>query len=632
MGRRGKTADQPIVHLIRQYIPEHGREACLSSVIRAWLRINSGSPHVTRRCDNVQRAASVSPAGDLEDQIIMATSGTLPLNFTDLAFESLLDKDNKRSIGAVYTPHYVIDYIVKRCVTSRKDPSIPKLIDPACGSGGFLVRAIPILSAHYNVQMEKVVNELVHGVDVSEEAIEYSKLSIEIFCATESFRPPDSFDFLINGDTLTGSANTLLDAAGIDGEGFDVVVTNPPYVKLQNLDYNYRQLLCDKYPEFTTGSFSTAMLFLIAGHRLLSRSGLLGYITQNNIYTSLAGKSIRRFLQDRRSLHTIIDFGHTKVFRGASAYTCLIFLERKPRDELYFRRCSNPESQLPLLRSKDFCDIAIDDLDSNKWRLAPPHHLRNLRKLESNGTPLGILAEIKVGFATLKDSVFLIDDHHSQNSIETDVTTPAIKIANFKDEKELKKNKLRVIQPYQKVGSRWTALTDDEFRRSYPNAYSYLKSNKAELLKRDKGKKQLGNFYEWGRTQCMEALGPKLLTKTFNRGPNFLLDETDSLFCNGYSVKPKYSGQLFSAPIDIHVLQRILNSWVIDYYARLTSFQIEGGYQCFQKNFIERFCIPDLAPTQSETILRLEDRELEEYISQLFGLHLGDIMEVVAAD
>ena len=127
----------------------------------------------------------------------------------------------------------------------------------------------------------------------------------------------------------------------------------------------------------------------------------------------------------------------------------------------------------------------------------------------------------------------------------------------------------------------------------------------------------------------MEAPGPKLLTKTFNRGPNFLLDETDSLFCNGYSVKPREAGGLFFAPIDIRVLQRILNSWVMDYYARLTSFQIEGGYQCFQKNFIEHFCIPEITLEHSREIMRLEDVALQQYICDLFGVCDNDIMEVI---
>ena len=491
------------------------------------------------------------------------------------------------------------------------------------------MRAASILSDHYSLPIEKVVNEFIYGIDINEDAIECSKLSIEMLCMEKSVKPPSNLDFLIHEDTLLTPLKTILHLTSNDNCGFDIVVTNPPYVKLQNLNDDYRQSLYESYPEFTTGSFSMAMLFLIAGYRLLSQSGMLGYITQNNIYTSLSGKGVRDFLQKNESLHTIIDFGHQKIFPDASAYTCLMFLDRIPRERLYFYRCDNPESELSTLDSADFHDIRTSGLNNDKWRLAPERHLRNLRKLESRGTPLGQLTDIKVGFATLRDSVFLIDRDHTRLEIEPDVTAPAIKIAKFSDERELRQNRLRVIKPYKKTGSKWIPLEDGEFRQLYPNAYSYLKFHRSELSKRDKGKRRPDRFFEWGRSQCMEAPGPKLLTKTFNRGPNFLLDETDSLFCNGYSVKPRESGGLFFVPINIRVLQKILNSWVMDYYARLTSFQIEGGYQCFQKNFIERFCIPEVISEQSNEIMLLERADLQEYICDLFGISVDDVMEII---
>jgi hypothetical protein len=128
----------------------------------------------------------------------------------------------------------------------------------------------------------------------------------------------------------------------------------------------------------------------------------------------------------------------------------------------------------------------------------------------------------------------------------------------------------------------------------------------------------------------MEAPGPKLLTKTFSKGPKFILDQTDSLFCNGYSVKPKLTADLFSSAIDILTLQRILNSTVMDYYTRLTAFQIEGGYQCFQKNFIERFSIPAMAVSDCDEIMALDGEERERFIAKMFGISYAEIMEIVA--
>ncbi len=629
MATRAKRIDRRIADLVSRYKAGFGRDACLSSILRTWMRANEAPGKAVDRAFNIQRISEISPASDLETQLLAATQGQFSLKQVEVAFENLSDADDKRAHGVVYTPNYIIDYIIKRCFAIRAGDNPPTILDPACGSGGFLLRAAKLLSENYDVPIEKTVNEHVYGIDVSRDAIECASVAIEMFCAEQAVTPPATFDFLLNADTLCTSSQAITRSLGIDEHGFDVIVTNPPYVKLQNLDEDYRETLSELYSEFATGSFSLAMLFLVAGYRLLSQNGALGYITQNNIYTSLAGAGVREFLQNNGSLHTIVDFGHKKIFPDASAYTCLLFLGRTPHERLQFFRCSEPESEILRLRDDDFHDIPLNVLDKKKWRLAPEHHLRNLRKLESNGTPLGELSDIKVGFATLKDSVFIVNNDFANQDIEEGITRPAIKIANFSDERSLESNQARVIQPYRKSGSnKWVPLEDHEFQQMYPKAYSHLKAQEYELSKRDKGKKSPRRFFEWSRTQCMEAPGPKLLTKTFNRGPNFLLDETDSLFCNGYSVKPREIGDLFFDPIDIRVLQRILNSSVMDYYARLTSFQIEGGYQCFQKNFIERFCIPDVH-NHSQTILSLEGEELQHYICGLFGVSVDEIAEVV---
>jgi hypothetical protein len=268
-------------------------------------------------------------------------------------------------------------------------------------------------------------------------------------------------------------------------------------------------------------------------------------------------------------------------------------------------------------------------LQKDKWRLTAPHHLSNINRLETVGTPLGNLADIRVGFATLKDSVFLLNGSSEHQSIETGITVPAIKIADFSSESELAGNQRRIIRPYRKNGKRWVPLTIDEIKNQFPNAYEYLEGKKEKLAERGKGKKLPKNFYEWGRSQCMEAPGPKLLTKTFSKGPQFILDNTDSLFCNGYSVKPKLQTELLGSSIDILVLQRILNSKVMDYYSRLTAFQIEGGYQCFQKNFIERFCIPAISRDDCSAILCVDGDERERIIANIFDISYEAITEIV---
>jgi len=543
---------------------------------------------------------------------------TFSLKDLEVVFENIIDNERKKKEGVVYTPDYIIDYIIKHSIKifKQKSNDIPIVCDPACGSGGFLIQALEILHSEYNISYEEAF-QYIRGSDINTQSIQCAKILLEAFFAFKNINTPN-IENLFTIDTLLTDTEEYLKSIN-SKNGIDILVTNPPYVKLQHLDYEYRERLLEKYSEYANGSFSTAILFLLVGYRLLSSNGVLGYITQNNFFTSLTAKNIRQYIQEQKALHTIIDFVHTKVFQNASAYTCLIFLTKQPNDAFYFQWCLAPKKELTQLQLREDLKLPIVNLNSKKWRLAPKKHLKNLHKIENSGKKLKEIADIRVGFATLKDSIFTFKN---DLDIEEEITRPAIKIAEWNNENDMKNNQLKIIFPYKKINGKYIPIDEKEMKTKYPKAYSYLLQHKEELASRDKGKLKLRYFYEWGRTQAMEAKGPKLLTKTFSKGPNFMLDTSDSLFCNGYSVKPKNEEEM-----PILVLQKILNSIIMDYYTKVTSFQIEGNYQCFQKNFIEIFSIPTLSKSDMEEILKTSN--IDKLLCELYDLDINELKEVV---
>ena len=118
----------------------------------------------------------------------------------------------------------------------------------------------------------------------------------------------------------------------------------------------------------------------------------------------------------------------------------------------------------------------------------------------------------------------------------------------------------------------------------------------------------------------LNALAPFLssLYSIQFKGPNFLLDKTNSLFCNGYSLKIK--DELVDKFPETEILQKILNSIVMHYYAKLTSFQISGNFECYQKNFIENFGIPNLNKNEINMIKKLNSERLDKYLCQIYSL------------
>lgn len=123
-------------------------------------------------------------------------------------------------------------------------------------------------------------------------------------------------------------------------------------------------------------------------------------------------------------------------------------------------------------------------------------------------------------------------------------------------------------------------------------------------------------WYAYGRTQGLNKYGIKLLFPTFANSPRFkLVDDEFALFCNGYAV-------FQNDYIDLDLLQRILNSALMQYYVSNTSYAIEGGYYCYQKKYIEKFSLPLFSEEEKEKMRILSDKELDEFLIKRYDLKI----------
>ncbi|MBT0821024.1 N-6 DNA methylase [Campylobacter lari] len=525
------------------------------------------------------------------------------------SFECIIDNKLKKNYGIVYTPNFVTKYIINYCLKQWKNKNIPICCDPCCGSGSFLIECITQLSHKYNMSLKESL-QYIKGIDIDSKSVSYCKIIIELFLQNHNEELQSLDNTIICADTLLCDESTIFKKLGISH--IDILVTNPPYVKLQNIEKDYKNQLINKYTNFASGSFSTAILFLLASEKLLKKSkGILGCITQNNLFTSLAAANIRSWLCENKYIHTIIDFRDKIIFNNISAYTCLLFLDFSKTENINFSW--NTGTQESLRENISFSSIQTKTLNPKKWRLAPSIHLDNIHKIEQQ-MPLKLkdIVDIKVGFATLKDSVFLLKTEQICN-FEKDILKKAIKISEINSESDLHHNQRYIIFPYKIVNGQYQLIDEYTMKKQYPLTYSYFLQNKKTLENRS-GSDNSDLFYSWGRKQGMQIFQEKLITKTFNISPNFILDTTGSLFCNGYALIPKIQ-------LDISVLKKILNSQVMNYYMKITSFNIEGNYQCFQKNFIENFGIPNLSKHNIEFISTHNDEELEIYLIKLYNLN-----------
>ena len=392
------------------------------------------------------------------------------------------------------------------------------------------------------------------------------------------------------------------------------------------------------------GTYNLYFAFFELGYKLLNPTGKLGYITPNNFFTSLAGESLRKYFQNKKCVTRIIDFSHKKVF-DAQTYTALTFINKKENEAITFDRIKKgytPEEYLPKANGSP---NYLKDLNAKKWRLLKTDEQQNIKIIETIGKPIGKLFDICVGIATLKDEIFFIDGSNLKNGfytkttdngifeIEKEIVKPVYKISDFRTQDDIKNNTRKIICPYNIKNGVATAISENDFKNKFPKCYSYFISEKENLLARDKGKINFEPFFVWGRTQGLTRKGKKILNPTFSQHPRFLLvEEEQGFFTNGYGLyfREQESNNLFSDNINpitqlenIDVVQKILNSYIMDYYVSKTSVSIEGGYPCYQKNFIEKFTIPELKQEDIETIRSLNDtQEIDEFLVNLYHLNL----------
>ena len=547
-------------------------------------------------------------------------------NIKDLEnyLELMIPVSDRKFNGAFFTPDYIVDYIINEIKPKESDTNL----DPSCGCGAFLIGLTDYYKRTFNKSIKKILKENIFGSDILEYNIHRAKLILTIYALQKGEHLEETDFNLYNQDSLRA----------VWENKYDNIVGNPPYVKFQDLTDENRKYLTENWKSVQGGAYNIYFAFFELGIKLMKDSGNLGYITPNNYFTSLSGESLRKYFQEEKCVRKIIDFSHKKVF-DALTYTGITFLNKKINDTIFYDRINENDSPLEFLNNISESPVLLSSLNVKKWRLLKSDEEKNIKTIETIGRPIGELFNIFVGIATLKDEVFFIDGsverkgfyiketENGNFEIEKEVVKSVYKISEFKTQDEIENNNKKIIFPYEEIDGIPKPINEESFKKKYPKCYKYLLTEKETLLQRDKGKVLFEPFYVWGRTQGLKRKGIKLLSPTFSQFPRFLLvRDEEGFYTNGYGLYIKENVVDIFNPItkieNIDVVQKILNSTLMDYYVRKTSVSIDGGYPCYQKNFIERFTIPVLSESEINYLRDSDNTGVDEFLIEKYQLNL----------
>lgn len=449
-----------------------------------------------------------------------------------------------------------------------------------------------------------------------------------------------------------------------DKNGFDIVIGNPPYLRVQGLreiDSAYTDTLI-KFYKSATGSFDIYVTFLEMGLSLINSKGVLNYIMPVKWTNAAFGVGLRQIIFENKFAHKIVNFGSYQVF-NASTYTGLQWFKRNSEELQYFELDKDLKSNVQLeeyLKSLPDTEKALiphSKLTKDSWVLTIGKTSQILDKLNRQPRRLSdIFEKIFQGLATSKDDVYFLYNCETEGNcitgfskqlnksikIERAFTKPLLKGEDVHKYDFIKTNRA-VIFPYKLIDGEAILYKEEEIKKEFPLAYNYLKLCEDVLRDREKGRFNIdGEWFQFGRKQGISsAEKEKLLAPEISLGGNFAYDKYGEFYSTttiyGYikktDVKESYK-----------TLLPIMNSKVFWWYLVNTGTVLANGYFRYKPNYIKTFPIP-IVPQKTEIILEdLVDKislakksnslenyaeletQLEKIVCELYDLDSNEIL------
>ena len=532
-------------------------------------------------------------------------------------FESLFDDVTKSEYGIVFTPHYIADYIIQKVTESITEwnKSI-KIIDPSCGCGVFIVSAIEYIHKKYNVSLHDIVRDNIFGIDCITDNVRRTKLLVKLLSIVynENFISPN----VLCADALSTSWPKLFNI-----NSFDLIIGNPPYVNPHDLPKNVSDYLRKNFTTTNNGTFNIYYAFIELSIKYINQTGLIGYIIPNNMLRIKAASELRTYLSAKQAVRTIIDFKDNMIFSPIRSYNCIMLLSKGGQTYVEYSIIEKTIDIPNKLCNAHFLTIDRTHLDDKYgWNLLDKKDLLNIEKIESQLYKLK--AHIHTGIATLRDSVYMVDKNQDgyyklidghRYYVDRDLVVDLYKIPDLKGAGRLEDVKRYIICPYIMVDGKRILLSESDLKANFRKTYEVLAAYKDELAKRDAGSNKGYPWFAYGRSQGLNGFNEKLLFPTFSYKPRFVrIKDKMALFCNGYAI--------FQSDYPFDILERVVNSKVMDYYIRYTSYQIEGGYYCYQKKYIEKFSLPIFSCEEIEYIRHVDDDALSTFLMRKYGVDI----------
>ena len=631
---------------------------------------------------------------------------------------SVEEKPEVRHAGGVYyTPRFVVDTIIRRVVGPQIEGKTPaqlldvKLLDPACGSGSFLVAAFQYLIDHAISAVTAdpslasvpatpkarkkrkeiafkdskgvwhlapdykaaILTNCIHGVDIDQQAVEVTVMSLylkmlegqlppnwqkdwlenellpsldnNILCGNSLINTADFDRYLVatEGDLLpmdddirfrmnrfdwesrTRGFGRLLDSQAAKERGragFDCIIGNPPYIRVQEL-MEWAKEECGfyrwRYDAAKNGNFDIYVVFVERCLELLASDGLLGFIMPHKFWQAQYGKGLRKVISEGKYLRSVLDFGDQQVFHGATTYTAVHVLGKSDNnatiDYVRVLELVDGASQCLAIDAGSKSDgierfTAVGPSSPKPWGFRSPAVEVWCQNVERSSSPLSDVAQVFVGVQTSADDIYhldvvsRLDDVISVRSrtddqvheLESWILKPLVSGTDTRAFMfELPRQV--ILYPYDwNISTSPVLYSEPYLKKNAPAAFRYLQAHEETLRGRERRSFDDDRWYRFGRSQNIgRQQGQKLCIPRLAERIRSAFDDTGSLCLDNVDVNGirlrEDQGSLTGTNGYLFLLA-LLNSSLAEKYIRATvSTHFRGGFASYNRQFIEELPI-----------------------------------------
>ncbi|GAB6136869.1 Eco57I restriction-modification methylase domain-containing protein [Halanaerobaculum tunisiense] len=543
-------------------------------------------------------------------------------------------ESKRKKDGIFYTPEYITKYIVENSIgkylndikenlgynelpdiESASTPQVEgkykkqhlefyeeyekrlkeiKILDPACGSGAFLNQAFDYLLQehqwiHKQIEFIKdehgqrsifglsslqksILKNNIFGVDLNEESVEITKLSLWLKTANKN-KP------LANLDDNIKCGNSLIDEPEIAGDktfnwkekfpeimangGFDIVIGNPPYVRQEKIKF-IKSYLENSYQIFR-GQADLYCYFFEKGLNLLNQNGYLAFISSKKFTRATYADKLRNYILQYQ-IYSYTDYDKKVVFKEATTDPCTIIIKKSQFNNNHTINYNN----------KYF--IPQKNLSEDGWSFITKRKFKLKNKIEEKGMKLKKWnVKINYGIKTGYNKAFIINEKIKNRLIEKDpkseeIIEPLLRGRNI--------DKYEIKSDYQYL--LFTGY-DLDITKKYPAIYKYLKQFEEKLKNRYDQGKNWWNLRECNYYNLFKE--NKIVWMELSDKPKFALDTN-----NFYSL----NGSFIMTGNNLEFLISILNSKLSEWYFEKISNSSGVGTTQWRKFPIINLPIPQV--------------------------------------